>query len=162
MHNTISKEQILKLRRAIRRRGCSWEDAEDVVQEAFLRAGRYDGSIHNFDGLVFVIASNLATIQHRRSQIAPCVSVPDEMLLDITDPSPTPEHALALESELHDIQVRLDSVSVKTRQIFFAHRAGFDYREISSALGVSLRTIEKHIRRAMLLVNSASRDPSCR
>jgi DNA-binding NarL/FixJ family response regulator len=46
----------------------------------------------------------------------------------------------------------LGAVSERTCQIFLAQRAGYSYEEIATDLGISVRTVQKHIARAMFLL----------
>jgi DNA-directed RNA polymerase specialized sigma24 family protein len=63
---------------------------------------------------------------------------------------------LDAQQRLQQIGRLLDASSRKTRQIYFAHRAGYSYEEISQHLGVSHMTIRRHISRALLLIMDAS------
>jgi DNA-directed RNA polymerase specialized sigma24 family protein len=46
----------------------------------------------------------------------------------------------------------LDAVSRRTREIYFAHRAGYSYAEIAAHMGISHITIKRHIARALLAI----------
>lgn len=57
-------------------------------------------------------------------------------------------------SEARDMLVRLEAImaelSPRTREIFLAHRFdGFTYREIAARTGLSVKTVEKHMTRAI-------------
>lgn len=57
-------------------------------------------------------------------------------------------------SEARDILVRLEAImaelSPRTREIFLAHRFdGFTYAEIAARTGLSIKTVEKHMSRAI-------------
>jgi len=46
----------------------------------------------------------------------------------------------------------LDAVSLRTREIYFAHRAGYSYAEIADHMNISQITIKRHIARALLAI----------
>lgn len=64
----------------------------------------------------------------------------------------SPEAALEAEQRLGQIRALLDAVSRRTRDIYFAHRAGYSYVEISEHMGISHITIKRHIARALLAI----------
>jgi RNA polymerase sigma factor (sigma-70 family) len=53
-------------------------------------------------------------------------------------------------SHVDQIRDVLDAVDVRTREIYFAYRAGFSYAEIAAHLNISQRAIKRHIARAVL------------
>ena len=63
---------------------------------------------------------------------------------------PTPEEILETQQRLDRIRAVLEAVSLRTREIYFAHRAGYSYAEISAHWGISEITIKRHIARALL------------
>jgi RNA polymerase sigma factor (sigma-70 family) len=152
MHPPISPDQVRKLVQALRQRGRTREDAEDLVQESFLRMELYEGDVRDVGAFVYTTARFLATNVYRRSLLTRISEKPVEEFTALADPGPTPERALLAAEALKQVQHTLDRSSIKTRNVFFAHRAGFDYREISAGLGVSVRAVEKHIKRAKALL----------
>jgi RNA polymerase sigma factor (sigma-70 family) len=67
-------------------------------------------------------------------------------------PQSTPEDTLEAEQRLGSIRAVLDAVSPRTREIYFAHRAGYSYAEIADSLNISHITIKRHIARALLTI----------
>jgi RNA polymerase sigma factor (sigma-70 family) len=149
--------RLARLMKVCRRRGRSQEDAEDLIQEAFLRLHEYCRKTEVRDEEAFLArtVSNLAISEYRRERIVSFVSQTGEELeqtAGLSDPIPGPERIYAAQQRLDEITRTLGAVSERTCQIFLAHRAGYSYEEISSDLGVSHRTIQKHIARAMFLL----------
>jgi len=64
----------------------------------------------------------------------------------------TPEKSIDAEQRLNRIRTLLDAASVRTREIYFAQRAGYSYDEIAAHFNVSHITIRRHIARALLLI----------
>jgi DNA-directed RNA polymerase specialized sigma24 family protein len=59
---------------------------------------------------------------------------------------------LKAHSRADRIRVLLDALDVCTREIYFAHRAGYSYADIAEHLNISQRTIKRHIVRALLTI----------
>ena len=146
-----------RLMKLCRRRGRSHEDAEDLIQEALLRLEEYcrHGEVKNKEAFLVRTVSNLAINQHLRGRILTYAHEPIEELektLPIIDPTPGPDRILAAKQRLEEIRATLDAVSSRTREIYFAHRAGYRYDEIAEAFEISEKTVEKHVARAALLL----------
>jgi DNA-directed RNA polymerase specialized sigma24 family protein len=56
------------------------------------------------------------------------------------------------QQRLSSIRAVLDAVSLRTREIYFAHRAGYSYAEIAEHMNISRITIKRHIARALLAI----------
>lgn len=144
--------RLLKL---LRRHGRSLEEAEDLIQEAFLRLIEYcrTQEVRNEEGFVQRTAINLSIDRYRVDSHHPCVGQPVEELAEIlplVDSSPAPDEVLAAQERLNEVRRILGAVSPRTRDIYLAHRAGYSYEELAAAFGVSISTIEKSVARAVL------------
>lgn len=137
------------LRRYIRRRVGSREAADDLVQEAFLRTCEHADHLKIPRAFLFSIARNLATDLHRRNRTARSEPVEGDSCGAVSwDESPE-GRALADER----IQLLRDAVDRLTPQC----RAAFtlkvfhscSYKEIAQRLGISPKTVENHIARAL-------------
>jgi RNA polymerase sigma-70 factor (ECF subfamily) len=148
----VLKSQLSYVKKLLRFRGKTREDAEDLVQEAVLRLHAYmqDGrEVHDHKAFVIRTAMNLAVDAHRHAHTHLYESTPLEDL-HLPDFSPTPDEELAAEQRLNEMRDVLDRVSVRTREIFFLHRLhGFSHAEIAQQLGISKSAIEKHIATAV-------------
>jgi RNA polymerase sigma factor (sigma-70 family) len=98
---------------------------------------------------------NLSVDQHRRDRpdLRREVSFEEaDTRNPLVDADRSPEQALEAEQRLGHIRALLDAVSRRTRDIYFAHRAGYSYAEISEHMGISHITIKRHIARALLAI----------
>ena len=145
------------LMKVCRRRGRSQEDAEDLIQEAFLRLHEYcrKAEVRDEEAFLTRTVSNLAISQYRREKIVSFAQETVEELeqtAGLSDSYPGPERICAAQQRLDEITRTLGAVSDRTCQIFLAQRAGYSYEEIAADLGISHRTVQKHIARAMFLL----------
>src|ERR1700675_2623363 len=145
------------LMKFLRRKGRSQEDAEDLIQEAMLRLHVYgrDAPVANEEAFLRQAVHNLSIDQHRRDRLdlRKEVSIEEhDMRSPLVAPDSTPEQALEFQQRLGHIRALLDAVSRRTREIYFAHRAGYGYAEIAAHMGVSHITIKRHIARALLAI----------
>jgi RNA polymerase sigma-70 factor (ECF subfamily) len=144
-----------RLLQFLRRKGRSREDAEDLIQEAMLRLHVYCQAVPvaNEEAFLRHAVNNLAVDQHRRNRLDIRREVPiEEIDTRLADPVSTPEQTLDAEQRLDHIKAVLDAVSRRTRDIYFAHRAGYSYTEIADHMGISHITIKRHIARALLAI----------
>jgi RNA polymerase sigma-70 factor (ECF subfamily) len=149
--------RFARLMKVCRRRGRSQEEAEDLIQEAFLRLHEYCQTTEVRDEEAFLArtVSNLAINEYRRERIVSFAHETVEELeqtIGLSDSTPGPERICAAQQRLDEITRTLGAVSERTCQIFLAQRAGYSYEEIAADLGITPRTVQKHIARAMFLL----------
>lgn len=132
----------------LKQRGKSRHDAEDLIQEAFLRLEKYCQQGHTVDNAEAFLTRtvlNLSVSEHRQEQLYRN----GKMALDaepLCDPAPTPDEVFAAEQRLYQIQTILDRVGERTREVYFLQRlGGFSYAEIAQRFNCSVSSIEKHI-----------------
>jgi RNA polymerase sigma factor (sigma-70 family) len=146
-----------RLLKFLRRKGRSHEDAEDLIQEAMLRLHLYGQEVPVLNEEAFLrhAVTNLSIDQHRRDRLDLRKEVPIEELNShspLISSEATPEEALEAQQRLGRVRAALDAVSVRTREIYFAHRAGYSYAEIADHMDISNITIKRHIARALLAI----------
>lgn len=141
-----------RLEKLLQRRGSTREEAEDLIQEAFVRVKIYcdqGGEVRNPEAFLVRTTLNLArdfkALEHRELFV-------DEPLesLAVADNAPTPDEVFAAEDRLKELTQTLDAINPRTREAFFMHRLdGLSYAQIADHFDVSVSAIEKHIARAM-------------
>jgi RNA polymerase sigma-70 factor (ECF subfamily) len=138
------------LHRYIRRFVGSSETAKEIVQEAFLRTYRQRESVTTLRAFLFSTARNLAANEYRHRRI-----VEKGPLGDFGDPWAATERE-SLEAELlRDERNRLileaiDRLPPQCRAAFTLrvfHQCS--YKEVAERLGISAKTVEKHIARGL-------------
>jgi RNA polymerase sigma factor (sigma-70 family) len=137
-----------------RRRGCTRDDADDLVQEAYLRLLQYERStkVRDMDSLLRRIVINLSISHYHRDLSTSLTTVSVVRLRRhgmLVEPAPEPERTVAAEQQLDAVADLLNAVSPRTCQILMAQRGGYSYAEIANAFGVKPRTVEKHVASAL-------------
>jgi RNA polymerase sigma-70 factor (ECF subfamily) len=124
-------------------------DAEDVVQEAYLRAYRFFDGFHGGDGRTWLLAIVRNTCytwlhQNRRPSLALEEDLPDP------DSGRSNPEALLLGSVDHELLHRaLDELPVEFREaIVLRELEGLSYKEISAIAEVPLGTVMSRLARA--------------
>lgn len=140
------------LEKLLRLRGRTREEAEDVIQETFLRVKVYldeGGEIRQPEAFLVRTALNLSSDTRDREHRHLYVQQSLEDLL-LVDGGPSPEEVLAAEQTLERLKRTLDASSRRMREVFFLHRLyGMSYVQIADHFDISVSAVEKHIARAM-------------
>ncbi len=133
-------------------------DAEDIVQETFLRVYKnkhYYKEIAKFSTWIYTIAGNLAKTELRRRKRRKIFSVSnfvnDEKDFDIPDAERSPEQQV--DGSLKDdiIQKAIEKLPPKFKEVILLRDVqGFSYEEISQILGIPLGTVKSRVNRGRL------------
>jgi RNA polymerase sigma-70 factor (ECF subfamily) len=136
-------------------------DAEDVTQEAFLRAYRALGAYPaerirdlRLREWVWTIAANLCRNRDRSRRRHPEDALPADAA--VADPAPGPEaHALASagDERLAALLVRLPSA--QRAAVVLRHVSGLPYAEVASALGRPVGTVKADVHRGLQQLHAA-------
>lgn len=144
-----------RVKSALMRRGRSEQDADDLVQEAWVRLACFSQEQHVERPEAFLMraALNLSIDAHRAR-----VTRGEELMLDdvvLVDASPSAEAVLLARERVARLGVCLGRLNPRTRAIFLAHRIdGMSYPQIATAHGLSVSAVEKHIAKATLLLTT--------
>ena len=141
------------LRRYVASLGLSAQESEDVVQDVFLSLFRHlqlGRSRSNLAGWLFQVAHNL-TLQQRRRQRRHWWSLRMDAVApdDRIDPAANPEERLADAEQRRHWQRVMRALPERDRRCVLLRAEGLKYRDIASALGVSLGAVAKSMARAM-------------
>lgn len=147
------------LRRALRKR--YGQGAEDLVQEAFLRAARYgegETVIRHPKALLMRIARNVAADQADSSAEAVArASVVVELADYMREIAQSAEQVEALLLKQLILQM-----PVTYRDVFVLSRfKGMSYSMISEELGIPIKTVEWRMSKALAYCTEALSDPGC-
>jgi RNA polymerase sigma-70 factor (ECF subfamily) len=137
----------------VRRRTGSANLADDVVQDTWVRAITVSAAMpQNAKAYVFRMAGNLAMDHIRRERgRSQHEGHGDHLSEAIASGAATLEAELAAQQELAILAAAVRELPAKRRRIFILYR-GYDLtmRQIAERLGLSEKTVENHIARAMV------------
>jgi RNA polymerase sigma-70 factor (ECF subfamily) len=133
----------------------SHEDAEDVVQEAFLRAFSAfesyrgdDAQPQNAKAWLLTIVRNTSMTWLKRNRNAGASLAFEEALDDPRDRSPDPEEILLISCDREEVRQALEQLPWDFREaVVLREMEGLSYREISAAIGVPLGTVMSRLAR---------------
>ncbi len=133
-------------------------DAEDIVQETFLRVYKnkhYYKEIAKFSTWIYTIAGNLAKTELRKRKRRKLFSVSnfmnEEKDYDIPDTERNPE--LEVDGTIKDdiIQKAIEKLPPKFKEVILLRDVqGFSYEEISQILNIPLGTVKSRVNRGRL------------
>lgn len=131
------------------------QEIGDLVQECFRRltsSASYPRVLAEQPGAyLFRTARNLLAEGHRTG--ARRMSADHRSFEDAEVVGPDPHGALEARDQMRRIAAALDRLKPETRDIFLMHRfEGLRYDEIAAARGIGLKSVEKHIAKAMVAV----------
>ena len=135
--------------------GLKVDEAEDVIQESFLRLVRHvlkRGNEENLRGWVFRVAHNTAIDLSRaaRDSSARIVSADDCSVPEPLDLAPNPEEVSIRKEELRNLRAAMARLTTQQRYAVLLRAEGLRYREIAGVLGVSVQRVADLVQRAMI------------
>ena len=138
------------LHRYIRRFVGSSETAQEIVQEAFLRTYRQRESVTTLRAFLFSTARNLAANEYRHRRTVERSALGDFDDSRVKTEHESPETALLRDERNRLIQEAIDRLPPQCRAAF-ALRVFHEcsYKEVADRLGISAKTVEKHIARGL-------------
>ncbi|MHB1871732.1 MAG: RNA polymerase sigma factor [Steroidobacteraceae bacterium] len=154
------KSFLETLRRVLLRRGNSPAEAEDLIQEAFLRMQEYcerGGAVRRPEGFLMRTALRLAANARRDAHRELYCDGAAEDLTQLIDCAPRPDEVLAGHQCLMRMRAALEAVSPRTREVLFMQRLdGMSYAQIGTRLGISVSAVEKHMAKALVVLSELS------
>lgn len=152
-----------RLRRFVRGRVATREDAEDVIQEAYLRVLRYSAehAVESQERLLFSAAKNLAVDSRRRRYVRTRTATDYAVLESCTQTWPDAHEVVYASQRLNKVELAVAQLPPRCREVFLIHRLdGLSYSQIAVQLGISVSAVEKHMARACLLLDTILHDDS--
>ncbi len=142
------------------------DDAEDVVQETFVRVWRKKQSYAagaKFSTWIYTIASNLARTRFRRLSLRRFVRLgaerTDGPVFDLPDEGAGPDGAADDALREERIQRALESLGVRYREVIVLRDIQqLSYEEIVAITGSAMGTVKSRINRARAVLRDQLRD----
>lgn len=127
-------------------------DAEDVVQEAYLRAYRHFGSFHGGDGrpwLLAIVRNTFYTwLRHNRPTSELQTAIDDEMEIEAEDHL-NPETLLLRAADNEMLRQGLEALNAEFREVIVLRELeGLSYKEIAQVAKIPVGTVMSRLARA--------------
>lgn len=145
-------ETIRRIRSALLRRGNSAADADDLIQDAFLRLEIYKATrtVEHPDRFLVRTALNLSVDAARRRGRSPFVDL-DLENLQIADNAPRADEVLIARQRLKRLEAGFAALDGKTRSMLLAQKLeGLTMADLARRHGVSVSAVEKRVARGVL------------
>jgi RNA polymerase sigma factor (sigma-70 family) len=128
------------------------QEAQDAVQDAFMRAMRYAGGFRGGDRRAWLLAivRNVCYTQLSRSRAAAGnVVFDEEQHQGVASPAADPEAAALTRVDREALMRALEALPVEYREaIVMREMEGLSYKEIAGAAGVPIGTVMSRLARA--------------
>jgi RNA polymerase sigma-70 factor, ECF subfamily len=132
--------------------GLAAEDAEDVVQEAFLALFQHlgrGGSRGNLRGWLFRVAHNLGLKRRAAARRSAAVAGLDDLAAAQADPGENPEQQFASAQRERRLEAVLSALAEQDRWCLALRAEGLRYRDIADVLGISLGSVAASLSRSL-------------
>lgn len=138
------------LRRYIRKVVKCADTADEIVQEAFLRTYEHGNAIEVPRAFLFRTAKNLALNERRHQRVAATEFTSQSECLGSAPAANTTESEAVRGECLDHIYRAVERLPRHSRAAFVLRIFhGYSYSEVAQALGLSIKTVEKHIARGL-------------
>ncbi len=148
-----------ELRGWLRRRlgGFYENDVDDLVQEAFARIWAADfAAIRTGRAYLFATVRHLLAEYARRSRIVPIELLGDIDSLNLLSEEPGPERRVGARQELEGLEAIAAMLPPQCRRVFELLKfEGLSHRQVAEHLGLSEKTVENHLTRALARIGDA-------
>jgi RNA polymerase sigma factor (sigma-70 family) len=127
------------------------QEAQDAVQDAFMRVMRYAGGFRGGDRRAWLLAivRNVCYTQLSRSRVAASNVVFDEEEHQGASPAANPETAALASVDRAALMRALEALPLEYREaIVMREMEGLSYKEIAGAAGVPIGTVMSRLARA--------------
>lgn len=142
----VYREHYRSLVRFLYRRIGDQARAEDLAQEAFVRALEHQPSRPR--AWLFTVAANLARDEGRRAAVRRRHLTLIKAEVETRPPEPGPEVALQRREVVSRVRAALARLAERDREALLLWEEGFDYDEISQVLGLARGSIGTTLARA--------------
>lgn len=130
-------------------------EIDDIIQETYARIVSLPSldSIRQPRQYAIQTATSIIIDHVRHSRVISINSTGDLDHLDVVTPEPNPEEHLEFRQEIAEIAKALATLPEKCRETLILRRVeGLSQQETAQRLGISVKTVEKHMARGVLML----------
>lgn len=130
--------------------GLSTEEAQDVVQDVFLRLHKHlaaDGSQENIRSWLFRVAHNRA--RNYQQGYAKRMGEPLDPVFDAASSAASPEQAVLAQEKYRRLDNAVRTLEPQERECLMLRAEGLRYREIGEVLAIPTSTVADTVERAI-------------
>lgn len=145
----------------LRKNGCSHEDAEDIVQESYMKYMSYSSGVSSDKALsyIFTIALNEFRKKMRNKGREQVVSIDNDYFWNNFSSEETPEKRVLAIEKKEEISVVLRKINETFRLLLILkYDLNLSYKEISLLLGMKVNTVRTYLYRARIEFADTWRD----
>ncbi|MCU7375139.1 RNA polymerase sigma factor [Paucibacter sp. O1-1] len=149
---------LSRVKGMLRRRGCAGDDADDLIQDAYVKLACYERTheVSHPDAFLLRAARNLAIDAHRVRRNHGQTVLLEDVEAEVSAPgrgvSPIEDTVLDGERTARVIVI-LEGLPALTREIFVEHLfEGMSYPEIAASRGLRVRAVRGHVTKAMVVL----------
>jgi len=135
-------------------------DIDDIVQEAYSRLWTANlAGVANARAYFYTVIRNLVAERARRARVVPMERMGEIEALRIISEEPSPERHVGARQELARLMKLVGRLPAQCRRAFELRTfEGMSQRQIAGAMGISEKTVEKHLAKALLRVMNGMDD----
>ena len=140
-----------------RLRALNDSDIDDLVQEAFARIWAADfSSIRNGRAYLYATLRHLLAEYARHRRIVPIELLGEIDSLSIISDEPGPDRRVGARQELERLGAIVATLPAQCRRVFELRKfEGLSHRDIAQRMGLSEKTVENHLTRALARIAEA-------
>jgi RNA polymerase sigma factor (sigma-70 family) len=141
--------------RFLRHNGRDEAEVADLRQEAYARVYEAAGKERPYRAKAFLFQTvrNLMIDRLRESNVVPIDAIADFELLNISSGEPTPEQQTAARQQLRQLQVALDSLPPRCREVIVLRKIeGLSQREVARRMNIAEETVEHQMSKGIRLL----------
>lgn len=135
-------------------------DVDDLIQEAYARLWKAQFSeVTHARAYLYTVVRNLLTEWARRARVVPMERMGEIEALRIISEEPGPERRISARQELERLLQIIATLPGQCRRAFQLRKFdGLSQREIANVMGITEKTVEKHLAKALVRINAVMRE----
>lgn len=154
----LARRYYAPLSSYFRKRTRNSSEAQDLVQQVFLRLAQYRDltDLQNRDAYIFQTAANTLKDHYRRQIVRERVSSEHPAFFDAPDSDFSPDRVLQGREAVGQLVAALRELPERTRDVLMLRCfEGLKHSEIARLHGISTRAVEKHMAKALAHLSRA-------